>query len=119
MSYLIDCERARPNWTPDAGVASSFKELLITMNEPLGFVWLAMLASFMWKRNGWTGSLLAIFSIWVAFDWNALKYNLDDDLYYGQLGGCVGSLLVANIVLLSAAAFGIATVLFRWRRRKI
>lgn len=118
LSYLEDCERARPNWTPEDGVASSFQELLITINEPLGFAWLAILALFIWKRNAWTGLLLAIFSIGVALEWNALKYNLDDDLYYGQLGGCVGSLLVANIVLLSVAAFGFVTFLVQWRRRK-
>ena len=118
LSYLEDCERARPNWSPEDGVASPFVELLITINGPFGFAWLATLALFIWKRNAWTGLLLAIISVGVAFHWNAVKYNIDDDLYYGQLGGCVGSLLVANFVLLSAAAFGVATVFIKWLGRK-
>ncbi|RBO52930.1 hypothetical protein DSD19_11960 [Rhodovulum sp. BSW8] len=63
------------------------------------------------------GVLLALLSLWLLSDWNMLKYNLDDDLYLGQLGGCVGSLLVTNIVLLTAILLGVLVVYWRWLRR--
>ncbi|WP_133260418.1 hypothetical protein [Rhodovulum sp. BSW8] len=87
------------------------------MSEPLGFAWLAVLALFLWKRNALFGVLLALLSLWLLSDWNMLKYNLDDDLYLGQLGGCVGSLLVTNIVLLTAILLGVLVVYWRWLRR--
>ena len=113
LSYLEDCARARPNWSPEDGVASSFSELFITMSEPLGFAWLAVLTLFLWKRNTLLGVLLALLSLWLLADSNLLKYNLDDDLYLGQLGGCVGSLVVTNVVLLTAFLLGLLVVFLR------
>ena len=117
LSYLEDCERVRSNWSPEDGVVSSFDEFFVTMNEPLGFVWLALLALFLWKRNTLSGSLLALFSLGLLADWNLLKYNLDDGLYYGQLGGCVGSLAVSNALLLVASLIGIINVFLSRRGR--
>ncbi|KIC07700.1 hypothetical protein RA19_23270 [Leisingera sp. ANG-M1] len=117
LDYLVDCKRARPDWTPDDGVASSFYELLIAMNSPSGYVWVAVVTLFLWKRNALSGALLAFLSLALLADWNLFKYNLVDDLYLGQLGGCVGSLEVANVVLLTASFLGIALVGFRVFRR--
>lgn len=117
LSYLEDCARARPNLSPEHGVASSFSELFITMNEPLGFAWLAVLTLFLLKRNTLLGVFLALLSLWLLADWNLLKYNLDDDLFLGQRGGCVGSLVVTNIVLLTAFLLGALVVFLRWLKR--
>ena len=117
LSYLEDCERVRPNWSPENGVASSLSELFITMNEPLGFAWLAVLILFLLKRNTLFGVLSALLSLWLLADWNLLKYNLDDDLYLGQLGGCVGSLVVTNILLSAAFLLSVLVVFSRWLRR--
>ena len=118
LRYLEDCERARPNWSPEDGLATSFNELFFAMNEPLGFVWLAIFALFLWKRSALFGSLLVISSLGLLAEWNFGKYNLVDDLYYGQLGGCVGSLTVTNGVLLLASFLGIVVVLLRLHGRK-
>jgi len=117
LSYLEDCERVRPSWSPEDGVASSFSEFFFTMNEPLSFVWLAIMALFLWKRSMLFSVLLPLLSLWLWADWNWLKYYLDDDLYHGQLGGCVGSLAVTNIVLLTAFLLGILAAFWRWLRR--
>ena len=118
LDYLVDCKRARPDWTPEDGVASSFDEMLIAMNSPSGYVWMAVFALFLWKRNALSGILLTLFSLVLLADWNLFKYNFVDDLYLGQLGGCVGTHEVANAVLLTASFLGIALVGIRVFRRK-
>ncbi|OED50174.1 hypothetical protein AB838_03575 [Rhodobacteraceae bacterium (ex Bugula neritina AB1)] len=82
--------------------------MLIAMNSPSGYVWIAVVALFLWKRNALSGALLALFSLALLADWNLFKYNFVDDLYLGQLGGCVGTHEVANTVLVAASLLGIA-----------
>ena len=53
-NYLEDCGRARPDWSPKDGVASSFSEFFFAMNDPLGYAWFAFVALFLWKQNAWT-----------------------------------------------------------------
>ncbi|MDO6734002.1 hypothetical protein Q4555_04945 [Octadecabacter sp. 1_MG-2023] len=115
LDFLEECEIVRPSWSPEYGVASSFSEFFVTLNEPLGLVWLAVLALFLWKRNVLFSVLLSLLSVSLLAYWNWEKYAYDG-LYFGQLGGCVGSLFVTNIVLWAAFLFGIAGVF--WRRFK-
>lgn len=109
LDYLEDCNRARPNWTPEDGVASPFLEFLILLNTPLGYVWIAVLAVFLWKRNTSSGFLTILCSLFLLAEW-VVMYNLNDDLYLGGLGGCVGSLSITINVLSAVSFLGVAVV---------
>ena len=112
LNYLEDCNRARPSWMPEDGVASPFLEFLILLNTPMGYIWIAVLTLSLWKRSAFNGLLLILSSLAVLVHWTA-TYELDDDLNLGGLGGCVGSLWLAITVLLVVILFGVAVVIFR------
>jgi len=116
LDYLADCNRARPNWTPEDGVASPTLEFLILLNTPLGYVWIAVLALFLWKRNTFSGILMILCSLILLANWIGM-YELNDDLYLGGLGGCVGSLSITISVLLVVSLLGIAVVGSRLYKR--
>jgi hypothetical protein len=109
LDYLEDCNRARPNWSPEDGVASSFVEFLILVNTPLGYIWIVILALFLWKRSILTGFLMALGSLVLLANWIAM-YEINDDFYLGRLGGCVGSLSITTAVFLAASLFGVAAI---------
>jgi len=109
LSYREDCQRARPDWVPEDGVVTSVSEFLILLNTPFGYVWIAILVLCLWKRNALSGIFLMLSSMAILTNWN-IQYNQNDDLYYGHLGGCVGSLSVTSSVLLVASAVGVITV---------
>ncbi|MEM9585031.1 MAG: hypothetical protein AAGA08_18120 [Pseudomonadota bacterium] len=103
LDYLEDCNRARPNWSPEDGVASPLLEFLILLNMPLGYVWMVVLVLFLWKRNIFGGVLATLCSFILIANWIGM-YEFNDDLYLGRLGGCVGSLSI-TIAVLSAVGF--------------
>ncbi|MEX3014555.1 hypothetical protein [Gymnodinialimonas hymeniacidonis] len=116
LYYLEDCNRVRPNWMPEDGVASSFLEFLILLNTPLGYVWIAVCALFLWKRNAFAGAIMTLCSLALLANWVAM-YELDDDLYLGVLGGCVGSLSVTISALIAGSLLGMAVVAARLFQR--
>ena len=116
LAYLDFCRLARPDWSPEDGAASSFSEFLILLTTVEGLIFLSNFALFLWKRGLWTGVLLGGLSLWLWFGWS-LHYALDDDLFLGRLGGCVGSLTVTYAVLLSAAVLGFGVAGYRLYRR--
>ena len=118
LSYLDFCERARPEWTPEDGVASSVLEFFIALNTPFGYIWVAALILLLWKRSILPGVLLIFVSGTLFAFWNTIRYNLVDDLYYGQLGGCVGSLDFANLVLVIAGLLGLGAICFSLYKRE-
>ena len=109
LDYLEDCARARPNWTPEDGVASPAIEFLNLLNTPPGYIWIAILALFLWQRGVRSGLLITLGSLILIAHWTAM-YELNDDLYLGRLGGCVGSLSIATAVLLTASLLGAAII---------
>lgn len=116
LDYLEECNRARPNWTPEYGVASPFLEFLILVNTPLGYIWMAVLALFLWKRNTLSGVLMTLCSLVLLAHW-IMTSELNDDLYLGRLGGCVGSLAVTTAVLLVVSLFGLVVIGARLYKR--
>lgn len=116
LDYIEDCNRARPNWTPEDGVASPFLEFLILLNTPMGYIWIAILALFLWKKSTFSGVVVILCSLIVLANWIGM-YELNDDLYLGSLGGCVGSLSITIAVLLAVGLLGVAVVGARLYRR--
>jgi hypothetical protein len=114
--FVEECDTIRPDWSLEDGVASSFPEFLIALNEPLGFGWLAILALFLWTRSVLLSVLLSLLSVCLLAYLNWEKYAYDE-LFFGQLGGCVGSLVVTNIVLWAAFLLGVAALSWRWHKR--
>ena len=104
LSYLEYCKRARPNWIPENGQASSFNEFLIFMNIPLGYVWVVVLLLFLWKRSALFGVLLILNSL-ALLVLATVNYTIIDELHLGRLGGCVGSLNVTVTILITACLF--------------
>jgi len=107
LAYIDDCAQARPEWMAEDGAVSSLQEFVWVVHTPLGYVWLAILVLFIWKRTVFTGLWLAAASVCLAGA-NWVGCNLDDDLYLGQLGGCVGTLSGTYGVLLCASVVGAA-----------
>ena len=106
-SYAEDCARVRPDWTPDDGQASTVTEFFILLTTPLGFAWFALLILLLWTRNGWLGAVFGLACLALSAQWIA-HYSLDDDLYLGSVGGCVGSLNAALGVLGFGFLLGLA-----------
>ena len=120
LSYFEDCKRARPNWIPEHGQASSFNEFLIFMNTPLGYIWVIFLLLFLWKRNALFGFLLILNSL-ALLALSIVDYTIIDELYLGRLGGCVGSPNVTVGVLGIVSLFGAIIVtrsLYNWTLKR-
>lgn len=115
-TYAEHCAIARPGWTPEDGKASSIVEFLILLATPLGIAWLALLLLLFWARNGFLGVLFSIACTAQAAHW-VVRYSLDDDLYLGTVGGCVGSLTATLVVLALGFLFGLAIAALDLRDR--
>jgi len=85
------------------------------MNAPLAYLWIVVLAVFLWKRNAWTGLALAAFT-WALILWWVAAYDLVNGLYLGRQGGCVGSLNVMLAVLIPVSLLGLLVVIVRFYR---
>ena len=88
---------------------SPYVEFLDLLTTPLGYIWMAVLFMFLWKRTAFSGILISTFSLGLLVHWFAI-YELHDDLYLGRLGGCVGSLSVTIAALSLAILLGSAVV---------
>ncbi|MEP1209149.1 MAG: hypothetical protein ABJM29_20700 [Rhizobiaceae bacterium] len=109
LSYLEDCQRARPEWAPGDGVTSSLSEFTFLINTPLGYAWIAIVLLCLRQRSILSGIILIFVSLALLANW-ILQYNLNDDLYLGGKGGCVGSLSATFAVLLAVSLIGAIVV---------